>query len=95
MELQGRVMPIEEQIVGWEKALEPYGETLENLMEARMVLRERMAALVGRLQVASAVLKPKEAEELVLALLWDELAGQLERYVAEHRQQVIAAVENW
>lgn len=94
-ELQGRVTPIEEQIAEWEKALEPYKETLENLKEARKMLRELKAALVSRLQVASAALEAEDAERLVLDLLWDELVGQLERYVLEHRQEVIAAVENW
>ena len=86
---------LSQEIESIESELQPYKEIEEKLKVARKVLRELKAALVGRLQAASAALKPEEAEELVLTLLWSELAGQLERYVAEHRQQVIAAVENW
>ena len=59
------------------------------------MLRALKTELVTRLQTASDALSDEEAQRLVLDLLRDELLGQLERYVTEHRQQVIAAVETW
>jgi type I restriction enzyme M protein len=51
--------------------------------------------LVERLQEAYEALSEDEARRLVLDLLRTDLLAQLERYVVEHRQQVIAAVETW
>ncbi|PLZ97000.1 hypothetical protein CEN45_21535 [Fischerella thermalis CCMEE 5198] len=51
--------------------------------------------MVERLQEAYEALSEDEARRLVLDLLRTDLLAQLERYVVEHRQQVIAAVETW
>ena len=93
--LQSQVNPVEVQIAGWEAELLPYREVLDRLKEARKGLRALKTELVTRLQTASDALSDEEAQRLVLDLLRDELLGQLERYVTEHRQRVIAAVETW
>lgn len=93
--LQSQVMPIEEQIAAWEAELQPYKKILEKLREARKILRELKTELVTRLKTASDSLSDEEAQRLVLDLLRDELLSQLDHYVTEHRQQVIAAVETW
>ncbi len=93
--LQSQVSPVEAQIAGWEAELLPYKDVLDRLKEARKGLRALKTELVTRLQTASDALSDGEAQRLVLDLLRDELLGQLERYVTEHRQRVIAAVETW
>ena len=94
-ELQSQVTPVEAEIEELEAALQPYKDILDKLKEARKVLRELKTELVTRLQTASDALSEEEARRLVLDLLRDELLAQLERYVTEHRQMVIAVVEAW
>ncbi len=66
-----------------------------DLASAKTALKARKAELVRRLGEARARLSPDDAQRLVLDIACDELAAQLERYVAAHRQQIVAAVENW
>lgn len=66
-----------------------------DLAQARktfQTLQKQFAACLGQ---ASAALTDEQCRRLVLDVARDDLAGHLERYVAAHRQQVIAAVENW
>ncbi|NJN06666.1 MAG: hypothetical protein HC815_01285 [Richelia sp. RM1_1_1] len=93
--VQSKVVPIEKQIAEIEQKLQPYGEIVENLKEVRKRLRELKAALVEELEAASKDLSEGEAQVLVLDLFEADLLTQLQRYVIEHRQMVIAAVENW
>lgn len=51
--------------------------------------------MVKRLPSARAALTDEECQGLVLAIFKDGLIAELERYVIAHRQQAIAAVENW
>ncbi len=48
-----------------------------------------------RLEASRAALTDEGCQELVLAIFKDGLSVKLERYVTAHRQQVVAAVENW
>jgi type I restriction enzyme M protein len=93
--LRSQVEPVEREISEIEEQLKPYYEILEALKEVRKRLRELKAQLVERLQEASEALSLKEAQLLVLELFRADLLAQLERYVTEHRQLVIAAIENW
>lgn len=93
--LQSELQPIEKDIAAIEEKLQPYKEIGEKLKEARKKLRELKAALLEELETASKNLSEEEAQGLVLDLLKADLLTQLERYVTEHRQMVIAAVENW
>ncbi|MEQ9669925.1 hypothetical protein [Coleofasciculus sp. G2-EDA-02] len=94
-ELRSQVEPVEGEISEIEEQLKPYYQILEALREVRKRLRELKAQLVERLQEASEALSLEEAQQLVLELFRVDLLAQLERYVTEHRQLVIAAVENW
>jgi chromosome segregation ATPase len=94
-ELQTQVEPIEREVAEIEAKLKPYREALESLKDAKKQLRELKAALVKRLQEACAALSDNDAQQLVLGLFQNDLLAQLDRYVTEHRQLVIVAVENW
>ncbi|MBN3893992.1 MAG: hypothetical protein HWQ41_01410 [Nostoc sp. NOS(2021)] len=93
--LQSMVIPKEQEIAEIEVQLQPYKEILERLREARKRVRELKGLLVKELEAASAGLSEEKAQGLVLDLFKADLLMQLERYVSEHRQMVIAAVENW
>jgi type I restriction enzyme M protein len=93
--VQSKVLPIEKEIGEIEQKLQPYKDIVENLKSARKRLRELKDALVQELEAASAALSEEEAQILVLDLFQTDLLTQLQRYVSEHRQLVIAAVENW
>jgi len=67
----------------------------KELASIRKTLKALKAELLKRLGQARAVLTAEQCQLLVLNIASDDLATQLERYVAAHRQQVIAAVENW
>jgi len=95
MDLQSQVEPVERQVAEIEVQLQPYKEILDKLKEAKKRLRELKAQLVERLQDAFEALSENEAQRLVLDLFRADLLVQLERYVMEHRQSVILAVETW
>ncbi len=65
------------------------------LAGVRQALRALRAELVTRLERASAALSPAEAQQIVLEIARGHLSSQLERYVAAHRQQVVAVIEKW
>jgi type I restriction enzyme M protein len=65
------------------------------LREARKTLKALQAQLLQRLDWARLALTPEACQRLVLDIARAELAAELERYVAGHRAQVVAAVENW
>jgi len=67
----------------------------KQLTATRKQLKQLKAQLAQRLTEAHLALTPEEAGQLVLAIVRDDLAKELERYVTAHRQTVIAAVENW
>jgi DNA repair exonuclease SbcCD ATPase subunit len=78
-----------------EKQLEPYKEIKQQLAAAKARLKTLKNELVNRLETARAALTDDGCQELVLAIFQEGLSAELERYVTAHRQQVIAAVENW
>jgi type I restriction enzyme M protein len=58
-------------------------------------IKSKQLGFVKKLKKACAELDEAGACELVLGILRSGLDEILVRYVAEHRQQVIAAFENW
>jgi len=58
-------------------------------------LKALKADFVDRLEDAQAGLDAGQGQALVLAILKDDLARELDRRVAAHRQAVVAAVEGW
>lgn len=94
-ELEGFIEENEAKIAEIEELLEPYKEIVKQLKEAKAKLKILKNELVKRLEAARAALTDEDCRDLVLAIFKDGLIAQLERYVTAHRQQVIAAVENW
>ncbi len=94
VDLRERIAPVEDDIRGVEQKLEPYRRLKGELTEARRKLRELSDALLERLDQAVAALDPDQRRDLVLGMSRDDLSRQVERYVTEHRQQIIASLES-
>ncbi|MBN3941967.1 hypothetical protein [Nostoc sp. NMS9] len=94
-ELEAFIEENEAEIAQIEAQLKPYKEIVKQLKEAKAELKTLKNELVKRLSAARAALTDEDCHELVLAIFKDGLIAELERYVTAHRQQVIAAVENW
>jgi type I restriction enzyme M protein len=80
-----------------EPAVSP--EELKALKKKRTAAKAKLAelnqSLIRRLQQARSKLTEAAVEELVLAVLHAELATELDRRVAVHRQAVVARVQAW
>lgn len=94
-ELEALIASVEVEVAAVEEQLEPYKEIKKQLAEAKTTLRKLKNELVKRLETARAALTDEQCQELVLGIFKDGLIAELERAVTAHRQQVIAAVENW
>lgn len=94
-EFEVLIEPTEVEIAEIEGQLEPYKEITKQLKEAKAKLKTLKNELVKRLDVARTALTNEKCQSLVLGIFKDGLIVELERYVTAHRQQVIAAVENW
>jgi type I restriction enzyme M protein len=93
--LMQKIEPVDQEIKELEEKLTPYNEILENLKEAKKKYTELQKRFIERLREARGKLSEAECVTLVLDILKGKLTGHLENYVASHRQEVIAAVENW
>jgi type I restriction enzyme M protein len=58
-------------------------------------LKAKEGNFTKRLQEARGALDEDGASDLVLGILRADLDAILARYVADHRQQVVTAFENW
>ena len=65
------------------------------LSAVKKQLRTKQGNFTKRLHEARVALDEDAARVLAVEVLRADLDGILERYVAEHRQQVVAAFENW
>ncbi len=65
------------------------------LREVKQSLKTKQRNFVGRVKEARAEIDEAGAKDLVLGILRSDLDEILGRYVAEHRNQVIAAFETW
>jgi type I restriction enzyme M protein len=90
-----KVGPIENKIQELEKELHPYVEVTNQLKEAKKRFKELQKKFINRLHEAREALSDEDCRNLVLDILNEKLAGHLNSYVTTHRQEVIAAVENW
>jgi type I restriction enzyme M protein len=93
--LTGKMEPVENKINELEKELQPYVEITNQLKEAKKWFKELQKKFIKRLHEAREALSDDECRDLVLDILNEKLTGHLESYVTAHRQEVIAAVENW
>lgn len=67
----------------------------KQLTAAKKELRTKQGNFTKRLHEAREELDENAARDLALDVLRADLDGILDQYVAEHRQQVVAAFENW
>jgi type I restriction enzyme M protein len=65
------------------------------LKVAKKQLKELQKDFIKRVREAHDALSDDECRDLVLNILNEKLVGHLESYVTAHRQEVIAAAENW
>lgn len=70
-------------------------ELKNEIKEAKKRFKELQRKFIKRLREAREALSDSECQGLVLDILNEKLSGHLESYVTAHRQEVIAAVENW
>ncbi|MBD2530978.1 type I restriction-modification system subunit M N-terminal domain-containing protein [Nostoc flagelliforme FACHB-838] len=67
----------------------------QELTQVKKILTRLKEELVKRLETARQQLIMEQCQRLVLDIAKNNLENQLNRYVNAHRQQVIAALENW
>jgi len=67
----------------------------KDLSKVKKELKAKLSLFTMRLRAARLALSEEEAKVLVLGILRADLDTIRERYVAERRQQIIAAFENW
>ena len=91
-ELLGPVMARLEEL---EKEVAPYKEIKRQLRAARTELRRLRKNFADRLTERVAGLNEADARELVLALLKEDLASEVQGRVGEHLDGIVAAFENW
>ena len=94
-ELLAKIAPAEESIGNLEAKLAPYNDTLEKLKESKKQFKTLQRRFIERLREARDTMTDDECAALVLEILKGKLTGHLEVYVAAHRQEVVAAFENW
>ncbi|MEJ2724832.1 MAG: hypothetical protein P8175_09340, partial [Deltaproteobacteria bacterium] len=87
--------PIVEEIMEAEQLVQPYKQIKKEITAARRKYNGLKAALVKRLEEARAQLSPDDDRKVVLDLICEGIGRHLERYILAHRQQVVAAAENW
>lgn len=86
---------IVEEMMEAQHLVQPYKQIKKDLAAARRKYKALKAALVKRLEKARAKLSAKDDREVVLDLIRGGMAQHLERYIAAHRQQVVAEAESW
>lgn len=94
-ELTAGIAPVEEEIRQLEEQLAPYNEILEKLKNAKKEYRTLQQRFIERLREAQEKMSEAECTALVLDILKGKFASHLESYIAAHRQEVVAAFENW
>ncbi len=93
--LTTEVETLRQEVTQLDAQLQPYREIKANLSVAQQHLRKLKQALIQRIKDAHAALTPQQCEDMILDIAHDDIESELERYLLAHRQQVIAAVENW
>jgi len=86
----------EEEKPNYSKELKARIKELKNeIKEDKKRFKELQRKFIKRLRQAREALSNDNCRDLVLDILNQKLSGHLEGYVTAHRQEVIAAVENW
>lgn len=91
--------PAEGEDDGEESEERPSEEEIKAMKKDLGAVKKKIKTLEGdlvrRLEEEAEKLKGHDAEELVVDILRDNLNGVLNRYVADHRRQVVVAFEGW
>jgi type I restriction enzyme M protein len=67
----------------------------KDLREVKQQIKELKASLLQALGDARAALTVDDCREVALDIFYEDLETILTAYVADHRAQVVAAIENW
>jgi type I restriction enzyme M protein len=67
----------------------------KQLAATKKAVKAKQEAFTHKLKDARVALREPSARDLVLGILRSDLDTILNRYVTAHRQQVVAAFENW
>ncbi len=92
--LDAEIAPVLAEMIAIKAKLAPYEEICAKLTDARKKLRALEEALLERLESARTMLTADQTRELVLDLAREALVRVLCADVTDHKQQVVAAVEN-
>ncbi len=94
-ELRKLLAPVEERLSELEAEVAPYKQIKSDLRDARKELKRLKKNFSDRLEARAAELDDAQCRELVLGILKDDLARQVQRRVGEHLDGVVVAFENW
>ena len=94
-ELKARVTPVEREIEQLTNALAPYKAIKDKLSEAKRTLKRLREVFVERILKARAALSSEQCRDMAMDILHERLSGHLCEYVAEHRQEIVVAMETW
>jgi type I restriction enzyme M protein len=93
--IETEIAPQLQEIEAIEKKLAYYDAIKESLSRTRRQQQELLNALLQHLDARQQQLTPQECQQHILEITHNDIIAQLERYIIAHRQQVIAAIENW
>jgi DNA repair exonuclease SbcCD ATPase subunit len=94
-ELRDELEPIESEYQRMLDKLRPLKDIKGELRELRKKRKTLKAQLLDKLDAAIAGLDTVDKRDVVHALLRDDLATELRRYVDAHRRRIVDAVQTW
>jgi type I restriction enzyme M protein len=95
VDLETRIAPQLQEIEVVARKLAYYDAIKESLSRTRKQQQELLNALLQHLDARQQQLTPQECQQHILEITHNNIIAQFERYIIAHRQQVIAAIENW
>ncbi|GHO96292.1 restriction endonuclease subunit S [Reticulibacter mediterranei] len=93
--LEATFAPELQEIASIKSQLTYYDTIIEGLSRTRKQQQALLDTFLQHLDARHQQLTPEECEYHILEITHNNIIAQLERYVIAHRQQVIAAIENW
>lgn len=94
-DLETEIAPQLQEIEAIERKLAYYDAIKVSLSRTRKQQQELLNALLHHLDTRQQQLTSQECQQHILEITHNDIIAQLERYIIAHRQQVIAAIENW
>jgi DNA repair exonuclease SbcCD ATPase subunit len=93
--LETALAPQLQEIASIERQLAYYDTIIEGLSRTRKQQQVLLDTFLQRLDARHQQLTPEECESYIFKITHNNIIAQLERYIIAHRQQIIAAIENW